>query len=80
MTKKILIALTFTMTLICFSPLPANAMISPPKQINMPDSNIATPASEQTEWIFRVNDDGTYQMRLWSITRRIWLTDWIDVT
>lgn len=36
-----------------------------------------SPLAEETEWAFRVNN-GVVQMRLWSYTRGIWLTDWID--
>ncbi len=34
--------------------------------------------AEETEWCFRVYH-GIRQMRLWSITYRKWLTDWIDI-
>lgn len=34
--------------------------------------------AEETAWYFRVVD-GIVQMRLWSITYRKWLTEWIDV-
>jgi len=34
--------------------------------------------AEETMWYFRVVD-GIMQMRLWSITYRKWLTDWIIV-
>ncbi len=34
--------------------------------------------AEETEWYFRVYH-GMHQMRLWSITYRKWLTDWIDI-
>lgn len=34
--------------------------------------------SEETEWYFRTYL-GRRQMRLWSITYRKWLTDWIDI-
>lgn len=34
--------------------------------------------AEETEWCFRIYQ-GRVQMRLWSITYRKWLTDWIDV-
>lgn len=33
---------------------------------------------EETMWYFRVVD-GIMQMRLWSLTYRRWLTDWIIV-
>ncbi len=31
---------------------------------------------EETEWYYRITDDGLFQRRLWSITYRKWLTDW----
>ena len=34
--------------------------------------------AEETWWYFRVWN-GRNQMRLWSITYRKWLTDWIDI-
>lgn len=34
---------------------------------------------EETEWITRITEEGLIQMRLWSITYRKWLTDWITV-
>ena len=33
---------------------------------------------EETVWYFRTYN-GMNQMRLWSITYRKWLTDWIDI-
>lgn len=33
---------------------------------------------EETIWYFRTYN-GVNQMRLWSITYRKWLTDWIDI-
>lgn len=40
-------------------------------------SEQVTPRTEETVWVSRVYN-GKKQMRLWSITRGIWLTDWID--
>jgi hypothetical protein len=34
--------------------------------------------AEETAWFFRVLN-GMLQKRLWSITYRRWLTDWIDI-
>lgn len=34
---------------------------------------------EETQWYYRITDDGLIQMRLWSITYGYWLTDWITV-
>lgn len=33
--------------------------------------------AEETTWLYRVYE-GRIQKRLWSNTRGIWLTDWID--
>lgn len=79
MMKKLLIALTFTLTLILFSPSSANAMDSSPMQRAVSENAEISPTAEQTQWCYRINEDGIPQMRLWSITRGIWLTDWIDV-
>lgn len=35
--------------------------------------------AEETEWYYRITDDGLVQRRLWSITYRKWLTDWITI-
>lgn len=34
--------------------------------------------AEETMWYFRTVN-GMMQMRLWSLTYRKWLTDWIDI-
>lgn len=34
--------------------------------------------SEHVRWYYRDNN-GVLEMRLWSITRGIWLTDWVPV-
>ena len=41
------------------------------------ESDTSTRA-EETIWYFRIVN-GIKQMRLWSITYRKWLTDWIDI-
>lgn len=35
--------------------------------------------AEETEWHYRITDDGLLQMRLWSITYGYWKTDWITI-
>lgn len=35
--------------------------------------------AEETEWVYRITDDGLLQMRLWSITYGYWKTDWITI-
>ncbi|EHL07556.1 hypothetical protein HMPREF0322_01673 [Desulfitobacterium hafniense DP7] len=32
--------------------------------------------AEETEWYYRVQN-GVMEKRLWSITKRVWLTDWM---
>ena len=44
--------------------------------IYLQDETIS-PYAEETSWYFRIKD-GVLQRRLWSNTRGIWLTDWID--
>lgn len=34
--------------------------------------------AEEVCWFYR-NNNGVEEMRLWSITRQLWLTDWIPV-
>lgn len=80
MTKKILFALIFTLTLTIFAPSAAHAMNSSPNQMKVSENEEISPMAEQTQWCYRVNEKGVYQKRLWSITRGIWLTEWIDVT
>lgn len=36
------------------------------------------PLSEETVWVTR-NYNRRNQKRLWSITKGVWLTDWIDI-
>lgn len=38
-----------------------------------------SPRAEETVWIQRTTESGLIQKRLWSITYRVWLTDWITV-
>lgn len=42
-----------------------------------PDTSTVSPRAEETAWVYRIYD-GKVQKRLWSYTRGIWLTDWID--
>lgn len=53
--------------------------IQPIVAINSPGADSDSPArAEETTWYFRVVN-GRTQMRLWSLTYRKWLTDWIDI-
>ena len=49
----------------------------PPAGVETENSEIQ-PRGEETRWYFR-EIDGVTQMRLWSITNGIWLTDWITL-
>lgn len=35
--------------------------------------------AEETKWYYRIVDNSIVQKRLWSITYRKWLTDWITI-
>ena len=37
------------------------------------------PRAEETQWYYRITDDGLFQKRLWSITYGYWKTDWITI-
>lgn len=70
MKKRILatfLALMCTFTLLA---TPAQAYI-PPED----DGGISTQA-DTVRWYYRMNN-GVLEMRLWSITRQKWLTDWV---
>jgi hypothetical protein len=43
-----------------------------------PVAGIQIQDAEETEWRYRVVN-GALEKRLWSITQRIWLTDWMPV-
>ena len=78
MIKKILLTATLSLLLLNSVVTPAYAAELPaPISIENPDTVL--PNSEETQWIFRFNEDGVFQKRLWSLTYQEWLTDWIDV-
>lgn len=37
------------------------------------------PRAEETQWYYRITDDGLFQKRLWSLTYGYWKTDWITI-
>lgn len=39
-------------------------------------SESSSTRAEETEWVYRTLANGTWQRRLWSNTRGIWLTEW----
>lgn len=56
------------------------AAIDEPEASVLSDAEGEEPTrEEETEWITRITEEGLIQMRLWSITYRKWLTDWITV-
>lgn len=70
--KKILAGMVLAMSLVtvCVPAMPAQAAT--------PGSGSeVSPNAEEREWLFRLHN-GKLQKRLWSITYRKWLTDWID--
>jgi len=72
LTALCLIALTFS--------TPTSVYAAGLTPIAISEQGDVAPAAEQTQWVFRVNEDGVIQKRLWSITYGVWLTDWIDAT
>lgn len=52
------------------------APLIPPEDMG-DGTGTVSPQAEETEWYYRIYD-GKVQKRLWSLTRGIWLTDWID--
>lgn len=42
-----------------------------------PSAPCGSMRAEETQWVYRITDDGLLQMRLWSITYGYWKTDWI---
>ena len=78
MIKKTLLT-ALCLTALSFS-IPTSAYAAELSPIAISEQGDVAPAAEQTQWIFRVNEDGVPQKRLWSITYGVWLTDWIDAT
>lgn len=46
--------------------------------VTFTDTTDESNRAEETIWYFRTYN-GRAQMRLWSLTYRKWLTDWIDI-
>lgn len=75
MKKRILtaaMALLCTMTLLSGGVAPAHAYAPPSGEGD------AVVQAEEFRWYFR-NNNGVEEMRLWSLTRGVWVTDWIPV-
>lgn len=73
---RILSACMVATTLFVVTPV-ASAVENRPTATATPSDEQITPRTEETVWVTRVYN-GKKQIRLWSITRGIWLTDWID--
>lgn len=76
--RKMVVALLLALLAFgnCMSVMAAEATI--PALPVEADENSATPYAEETVWYERYYE-GRWQRRLWSITNRCWLTDWIDI-
>ena len=77
MMKRLLVATLSVLILTFTTPFSVNAAMLTPLEISAQGD--AMPAAEQTQLVFRKNEDGVAQKRLWSITYGKWLTDWIDI-
>ncbi len=79
-TKRLLIALALALVTIgnCAAAGPIEVSPSPIPASLAAGPGIA-PQAEETVWYTRIGPDGKGQKRLWSITKGIWLTDWIDI-
>lgn len=56
--------------------VPASAAALPNAAVTAEESPVER--AEETTWVFRRNEQGKCQKRLWSITRGVWLTEWED--
>lgn len=73
---RILSACMIAVTLFTVTPAASAAESRPTATVTSSDKQF-TPRTEETIWVTR-EYNGKKQMRLWSLTRGIWLTDWID--
>lgn len=73
---KLLLTVLLTLCLLSSVPVFAVDATAPTPDTRMENSDV-TPYAEETEWLI-VERDGRIYKRLWSNTRGIWLTDWID--
>ena len=74
--KRIICVLSVLATL-SMSAYASEAMVIENQEIPTSEDGTVSPQAEETVWLYRIND-GKMQKRLWSYTRGIWLTDWID--
>lgn len=71
------VAITASVSATALAYSPAVALPTPESPVAALSGGEAVPCAEETTWCFRVIN-GQPQKRLWSNTRGIWLTDWID--
>lgn len=73
--KKI-VSLILAFILVLSLSVPAFAVTNLPASEDEPSADADGSRAEQTVWFFRDNN-GILEKRLWSLTYRKWLTDWI---
>lgn len=76
LTNAVLSAVVIA-TVINTTPVGFASVTLPDQPITAQSEDTVSPRAEETIWYTRTYN-GKPQKRLWSVTRRIWLTDWID--
>lgn len=76
LTNAVLCAITIA-AVINTTPVGFASVALPDQPVAAQSEDTASPRAEETIWYTRMYN-GKMQKRLWSITRGIWLTDWID--
>lgn len=76
LTNAVLSAVVIA-TVINTTPVGFASVTLPDQLITARSEDTVSPRAEETIWYTRTYN-GKSQKRLWSVTRRIWLTDWID--
>ena len=80
MKKLVSLILAFVLCLSLSLPAFAAAADAPEKPGIEASADDGEPTRyEETEWYYRITDDGLVQRRLWSITYGYWKTDWITI-
>lgn len=72
--------IVITMSICAFPTIAAASNVlfaAPIDTITAQENGTVSPYAEETTWRVRIYN-GKLQKRLWSNTRGIWLTDWID--
>lgn len=77
--KKLIVSIAITLTTV-------SAVVSPVALAEWQSAKpgyaatlSVSPRAEETKVVYRTLPNGQVQYRIWSLTRGIWLTDWIDV-